>query len=302
MTILVIGGSGVIGSKLVDEIKKQKQSVFFTFLKNNRHTNEGNFLDITQKEQTVTLIKKLKPKIIIHTTALTNVDLCETDKQLAESINVHGIENVVAGAKEISSKIVFVSTSAVFNGKKDRYTEDDKMSPISHYGLTKAKGEEIVKESSLPYLILRTDQPYCWAEKWQHTNSVLRVLDTLKSGKKLKEITDWYNTPTYVPDFANIALRLVDSNEEGIFHLVGPDFLNRYDFSLKVCQFFGLNKNMIMPINSNEFGLPAKRANVRLLTERLQRIRIQMIGIERGLHSMHNLDHRNCCFMENKDD
>jgi dTDP-4-dehydrorhamnose reductase len=286
MTILVVGGSGVIGSKLVDQIKKQKQSVFFTFLKNNPNSNEGMFLDITQKKQTIDLIKKIKPKIIIHTTALTNVDLCETDKQLAESINVHGIENIVAGAKEITSKIVFVSTSAVFDGKKDSYVEDDKTSPISHYGLTKVKGEEIVKKSNLPYLILRTDQPYCWIEKWQHTNSVLRVLDTLRAGKKFREIADWYNTPTYVPDFVNIALRLVDSNEEGIFHLVGPDFLNRYDFSLKVCEFFGLDTRMVVPINSNELGLPAKRANARLISNRLERLGIRAMGSDQGLHSM----------------
>lgn len=285
MTILVIGGSGVIGSKLVDHIKKQKKDVFFTFLKNKPAVNGGYFLDIMQKKQTVDLIKKIKPEIIIHTTALTNVDLCETNKQLAESINVHGLENVIMGAKHVDSKMVFVSTSAVFDGKKEGYVEEDRTKPISYYGLTKAKGEEMVIGSGLSYLILRTDQPYCWTEKWQHTNSVLRVIDTLKAGKKLREITDWFNTPTYVPNFVDIAVRLIDE-ERGIFHLVGMDFLSRYDFSLRVCEVFGLDKNMVTPIKSEELGLPAKRSNVKLLTDKLERLGTQMMNIDQGLHSM----------------
>ena len=107
-------------------------------------------------------------------------------------------------------------SAAVFSGNKKENFEEDNTDPISNYGITKVVGEEIVQKSNLSYLILRTDQPYCWPEKWQHTNSVKRVIETLKSNTTLKEITDWCNTPTYVLDFVRATEKLIQNNETGI--------------------------------------------------------------------------------------
>nr|WP_081477550.1 sugar nucleotide-binding protein [Candidatus Nitrosarchaeum limnium] len=183
--------------------------------------------------------------------------------------------------------MVFVSTSAVFSGNKKENYEDDSLDPISNYGITKKIGEEIIQKSSLPYLILRTDQPYCWVEKWQHTNSVLRVIETLKSGTILKEIADWLNTPTYVPDIVKSTAKLIQINETGIFHLTGPDFINRYDLAILTAEIFCLKKEMIQPINSKELGLAAKRSNVKLNNEKTcKKTGILFLGIKDGLIDM----------------
>ena len=286
MKILVIGGSGVIGFNLIKNLKSTND-VYYTFLKNRIFEPNGYQLDIANKEDTINLISKIKPDVIIHTSALTNVDRCETEKQLASSINVEGTKNIVEGAKKFKSKIVFVSTSAVFSGNKKENFEDDIPDPISNYGITKAIGEKIVQNSDLTYLILRTDQPYCWPEKWQHTNSVLRVIETLKSGTVLKEITDWYNTPTYVSDFVRATTKLMQINETGIFHLVGPDFINRYDLALLTTEIFGLKKEMIQPIDSKEINSGAKRSNVKLSNEKIvKKTGILFSGIKDGLIDM----------------
>lgn len=286
MKILVIGGSGVIGFNLIKNLKNT-DDVCYTFLKNKIFEPNGYQLDITNKENTINLINKINPDVVIHTAALTNVDKCETEKQLANSINVEGTKNIVEGAKKNKSKIVFVSTSAVFSGNKKENFEDDITDPISNYGFTKKNGEEIVQNSDLPYLILRTDQPYCWPEKWQHTNSVLRVIETLKSGTTLKEIADWFNTPTYVTDFVRSTTKLIQINETGIFHLVGPDFINRYDLALLTADIFCLKKEMIQAINSKELGLIAKRSNVKLNNEKIgKKTGILFFGIKDGLIDM----------------
>jgi dTDP-4-dehydrorhamnose reductase len=266
---------------------KNTNDVYYTFFKNRISEPNGYQLDIANKEDTINLISKIKPDVIIHTSALTNVDKCETEKQLASSINVEGTKNIVEGAKKIKSKIVFVSTSAVFSGNKKENFEDDITDPISNYGITKVVGEEIVQNSDLPYLILRTDQPYCWPEKWQHTNSVLRVIETLKSGTTLKEITDWFNTPTYVPNFVRATTKLIQINQTGIFHLTGPDFINRYDLAMLTADTFCLKKEMILPINSKELGLVAKRSNVKLNNEKIgKKTGILFFGIKDGLIDM----------------
>ena len=268
MKILVMGGSGVIGFNLVKYFDKSNKDVEFTYLTNKPKFSKGHCVNIIQKKTTVELIAKINPDIVIHAIALTNVDLCETNNKLAYSINVHGTENIIEGCKIAGSKIIYISTSFVFDGKKQQYFEDDETSPSTYYVVTKNIGEQLVIKSELPYLILRTDQPYCWIESWQHTNSVLRVIDTLQSNKILKEIEDWYNTPTYVPDFVSVTEKLIDKNMTGIFHVVGPDFISRYNMSLKVAEIFNLNKNMIEPITSDTLNLAVKRVNINLNNEK----------------------------------
>lgn len=286
MKILVIGGSGVLGFNLIKYLKKLNE-VHYTFYKNKISEPNGYELNIADKEKTVNLINDINPDVIIHTAALTNVDRCETEKELANSINVVGTKNIIEGAKKSNSKIIFVSTSAVFSGNKKENFEEDITDPISNYGITKVIGEKAIQQSGLPYLILRTDQPYCWPEKWQHTNSVKRVIETLKSNSLLKEIEDWYNTPTYVIDFVKAVIKLIQNNENGIFHLVGPDFLNRVEWALITAEIFKLKKEMIKSINSKELGLEAKRSNVRLNNEKInKKIKISFLGVKEGLIDM----------------
>lgn len=286
MKILVIGGSGVLGFNLIKYLKKLNE-VHYTFYKNKISEPNGYELNIADKEKTVNLINDINPDVIIHTAALINVDRCETEKELANSINVVGTKNIIEGAKKSNSKIIFVSTSAVFSGNKKENFEEDITDPISNYGITKVIGEKAIQQSGLPYLILRTDQPYCWPEKWQHTNSVKRVIETLKSNSLLKEIEDWYNTPTYVIDFVKAVIKLIQNNENGIFHLVGPDFLNRVEWALITAEIFKLKKEMIKSINSKELGLEAKRSNVRLNNEKInKKIKISFLGVKEGLIDM----------------
>lgn len=289
MKILVIGGSGIIGSKIIRKFVESKNDVIYTYYENKLNVGIGHRLDIRKKDETIDFISKVNADLVIHTAALTNVDLCETDKKLADSINVKGTENVITGCQKTNSKIVYISTSFVFNGEKNKYFEEDEPSSTTYYGLTKLKGEEIVKSSKLSFLILRTDQPYDWKEKWQRNNSVLRVLQTLQEGKTLNEIIDWYNVPTYIPNFVNALENLINFNLLGIYHVCGSNFVNRYEWALVTAKVFGLNENMIKSISSETLNFPAKRVNVNLSNEKLfQKTKIKMMGIEEGLKSMKN--------------
>jgi len=288
LKICVIGGSGVIGSKLVKYFANKKLDVKYTYLKNKIPDFQGGYkLDITDRKSTLSLLDKIDPDVVIHTAALTNVDLCETNKTLATKINVEGTRNVIDGCKIKNRKLVYVSTSAVFDGKKKQYFENQPTSPLNHYGYTKLVGEKLVANSDLSYLILRTDQPYGWNEKWQHTNSVLRVINAIQSGEILKEITDWYNTPTYDYDFAKATFELLRKKLTGTFHVVGPEFVNRFGWALKIPEVFNLDKNMIKPIKAESLSLPAKRVNVKLSNQKLvQDLGFQMCGIKEGLIKM----------------
>ena len=291
MKYLIIGGTGVIGYKILQHIRKEDSSVKFTFLNNKEILKNSHFLNIENLIETKNLIKKISPDIVIHCSALSNIDFCENNKKKAESINVLGTKNIVEGCKESNSKIVYISTSFVFDGKK-KYSENDNTSPSTFYGFTKFKGEEIIKDSNLPFLILRTDQPYSWIEQWQHTNSVIRVIDSLKKKKIFYEVNDWYNVPTYVPDFVNATMKLIKLKKEGVFHVSGSDFLNRYDWAILTAKIFQLNPDLIKAINSSSLNLSAKRVNGNLSNEKLFReTGIKMRGIKEGLMEMFKAKH-----------
>lgn len=286
MKILIVGGSGVLGYNLIKFLKKDYE-VSYTFLKNKIDESNGYNLDIIDKIKTKEVISKINPNIIIHCSALTNVDQCEENEQLAYSINVDGVKNIIEASKIINSKLVYVSTSAVFSGNKSEYFEEDDTDPISIYGKTKEEAEKIIENSGLEYLILRTDQPYFWFEKWQHTNSVMRVIDTLKTEKIMYEVTDWENTPTYVPDFVKATKKLLELKKKGIFHLVGPDFVNRYDWALLTAEIFGLQQSKIQRINSKQINVKAKRSNVKLNNNKItSETKMKFLGIREGLIEM----------------
>lgn len=289
MRVLVTGGTGVIGYKLVKFLVSSGDEVFYTFLSNGHDVSGAlpHKLDITDRETMIEFIRKLKPDVVIHTAALTKVDLCETNHQLADKINIEGTRNVVDACKQSGSKIVFISTSAVFDGKKDAYLEEDATNPQYYYGFTKAEGEKIVKNSGQDYLILRTDQPYCWVESWQHDNSVLRVLNKLNASEIIRDVVDWYNTPTFVDNFVEVTIQLMKKGKIGIYHVVGSDYLNRYEMAMKVATVFGKENTLVQPMNSGELKLPTKRVNVNLKTQKAQEDSgLKLMGFEEGLNAM----------------
>ena len=126
MKICIIGASGVIGSKLFQYLSDNGHDVIGTY---NSHKLENIRkcvqLDIRDRSLTMNFLEKNNPDIIIHTSAITNVDLCETDQEIAYSVNVNGTKNIVDGCKLINKKIIYISTSYVFDGTKLEYFEDD---------------------------------------------------------------------------------------------------------------------------------------------------------------------------------
>ena len=285
--ILVIGGSGMVGHQLVKFFIENEYYVNFTFNEKVIHNNYSVPLNITDSIMTEKVIAKFNPDIVINCAALTGVDFCETNHELADELNIRGTQNIVSACIKNSSKLVQISTSYVFDGKKSIYIESDETLGATYYGYTKMKSEKIIKNSALEYLILRTDQPFGWTEKWQKTNSVLRVIDNMKITGSLNEIEDWYNTPTYLKDFVSATNSLISKESTGIFHVVGPDFINRYDWAKIVCDVFDLDQSKINPIPSSSLNLAAKRANIRISNKKLEKeIGIKMKGVRSAAEDM----------------
>jgi len=289
MKVLIIGGFSGIGSKIVKLMMKKKYDVFATFLPHETPPDncKTDLLDITDKTKTMELLKKVRPDIVVHTAAVPSMDECETDKEKAWKVNVEGTRNIVDGCKAVNAKIAYISTSAVFDGRKNLYHEDDQTNPVNNYGRTKLEGEKIVSNSGLPFLIARIDHPYGWVNKEQKQNTVTKTIADLTAGKIHNGVIDWYNTPTFLDNCAEVIASLLEKNKNGIYHAVGSDYINRYDFALKIAEVFALDKNLIKPKSSKDFTLPAKRGNCHLSNKKAEKESgVKFVGIEEGLKIM----------------
>jgi dTDP-4-dehydrorhamnose reductase len=251
MRIFITGGSGLLGSKIA-EIALRKHEVYAGYCHNKPEFGEPIKFDLT-KDTDLEVVYKIKPEVIIHTAALTNVDECETDKELAYRINAEGTKRVAAIAKELETFLVYVSTDYVFSGDKGMYKEDDEPNPISYYGYTKLMGEKYCDYVARPCVI------YGAKPASGKINFALWLIDKLRNREEVKIVTDQFITPTLTTNFAKMLLEVAERELKGIFHLAGTTRVSRYDFALRIADKFGLDKDLVIPSRMVELRWIASR-------------------------------------------
>ncbi len=246
MKIIITGATGLLGSELSSYLKEKRYEIIEWNSKNQ---------DITDINNTIKNIKKIRPEVIIHLAAFTNVDECEENKGKAFLINTQGSWAITLGAKEINCKLIYFSTDYVFDGNKDTpYYENDLPNPINYYGMTKYLAEKKIVETLKKYFIVRTS--LLFGKKRE--NFVLRIYEKGKKEKEIKVPSDVISSPTYVKDLLLPVENLLKSEEYGIYHIVNSDYSSRYDLAKEIVKVANLNCEII-PITQKESGWKAKR-------------------------------------------
>lgn len=287
MRYLVIGGSGILGSALV-RLLSVSGDVAYTYNRNSMAIGQARSfrLDLTDTSTVARLVRDVSPQAVFHTAANTNVDWHEREKDMAYKINVAATEAIARETAAIGAKLVYFSTAFVFPGGRRAFSEEDAPAPINHYGLMKKLGEDAARKNP-DHLILRPDQIYGWPLESQKQTFVSSVLGRLERGEKAEVCEDWYNCPTYAEDLASASCMLVRMGKSGTYNAVGSTFLNRYEWALKIAAVFGMDRSLVVPIDSSRLNLPAKRPNVRLSNAKLLRdTGVEMKGVDEGLAAM----------------
>ncbi len=259
--ILITGANGLLGQKLVKDFSKWN-SVLATGRQNRFAIKEKQFfyrsLDITDKKQVETVIGDFRPELIINTAALMAVDACEEKKELAWAVNVEGVKNLIEESLKHEIKLVQISSDYVFDGKAGPYSEEDAPLPLNYYGGTKLQAEEILQDSELPHLVIRSNVIY-GKGLGVKKNFFLWVHENLKQKKQIKVVTDQFNNPTLADNLSILILEATERNLNGILNLAGTEYLSRYDFALKIAQHFDLNKSLIKPVTTKDLEQKAAR-------------------------------------------
>ncbi len=275
MKLLIIGASGVLGSRLFNDAIKKEWNTIGTYCS---HECVGlSYLDVRDKNSLEKIFNLFKPEAVVMAGGITDVDLCTLKPKLAMDVNIKGTMNLVKKIKEYGSKLIYISTDYIFDGENGPYKEDDKPNPINIYGRTKLEAENIIKSKLKDYLIVRTAQLYGVAERSsaQNSNFTLKIIHNMRNNKKVYAADDLYSTPTYAGSLSEIIIKLIEKKADGIYHGAGAEFLNRYDYVNKIADIFGLNKNLIQEVKLKDLKLKAVRPKKGgLKTEKIKKEKI----------------------------
>ena len=250
--LLVLGGSGLVGSAVIGSAVNDYDVIFSYNTNNIIIPNTESFqIDLLNDDSKIeTLIQNYKPDIVLHTIAHSSVDLCEIDHDIANRLHIDTTKKIANICASINSKLIFLSTDAVFEGQLNKqYCETDIPNPINYYGKTKLEAEKIVLNTSSNNVVLRTSVIYGWHEKSRFTNW---ILDYLKDGKPVDPFSDQFNTPTLIDDLVKVILKIIDKNISGLYHATGKTCLNRYQFAILLAKRFSYDVSLIHSVTKLE--------------------------------------------------
>ncbi|WP_298733762.1 SDR family oxidoreductase [uncultured Chitinophaga sp.] len=264
MKVLITGSNGLLGQHLIPLfIADERYEVIAAGRGVNRlPSRQGYTYESVNLRNTVSvqqLVEKHRPDIIIHAAAMTQVDECERNKDACWDTNVAATRYLIQAAEKYNAFFLFLSTDFIFDGLEGPYREDDAPNPLSYYGASKVAAERMIRNSKLPWAIVRTVLVYGTAIDMQRSNIITWVKNNLQQGKKIKVVDDQWRTPTLVQDLAEGCKLVADKQATGIFHISGNEMLSPYEMAVQTAQFFKLDLRLIEKVNAKSFVQPAKR-------------------------------------------
>lgn len=275
MRIIITGSSGMLGKELCQTLPKEwevvgiHRRVVHQCPRLRREastsapvTSHELICDITDPSIIDNIIR-LKPDVIIHTAAKTDVDGCELEPDEAYKINVQGTKNIALAAKKSKATIIYLSTDYVFDGEKGSpYIESDKPNPINVYGRTKLEGEiEVTNIAPSSFFIIRT--AYLFGEG--RANFVSHIVDSARTKKTINVWQDQIGSPTYAKDLAGAIYKIVQGAQSGIYHITNTGSCSRYEFAKNVLEYLKIDDIILHPLRFSDDNRPARRPLVSAL-------------------------------------
>jgi dTDP-4-dehydrorhamnose reductase len=206
--------------------------------------------DITDPTQIMKTVVQYRPDLVLHGAAMTDVDGCERDPDLAFRVNTLGTQNIALACGRCGASMVHVSTNDVFDGKLGRpYYEWDTPSPQSVYARSKAGAEFYVRTLLNRFYIVRT----AWLYARGGNNFVTKISAAADKYGALRVVTDEVSAPTYAPDLARAIGQLVHTEHFGIFHFSNSGICSRYDWALKILELSGRGHVPVEPITGDQW-------------------------------------------------
>jgi dTDP-4-dehydrorhamnose reductase len=262
--VLITGSNGLLGQKLLDlYLTIEDVELIATARGENRYPRREGYkyasMDITNESSVNSVVEQYSPDCIINTAAMTNVDICETEKEGCDSLNVDAVSYLVNAANKCDAHLIQLSTDFIFDGKNGPYKEEDEPNPLSYYGDSKLKAENIVRQKANKWSIARTVLVYGIVHDMSRSNIVLWAKGALEKGQPINVVDDQFRSPTLAEDLAKGCQLIEEKEAEGIFNISGKDQMSILEIVERVANYFELDKSIINTISSTTLNQAAKR-------------------------------------------
>lgn len=239
---LVIGAGGLVGSSLMVALEANGWDV--TGTTHSASTSaQIQQLDIRDVRAVARLTQDAKPMTVLLPAALTDVDGCEREPEMARSVNVDAALNVANATNAVGARLVYFSTDYVFDGRSGPYSEADEPAPLNVYGKTKLEAERIVQRLVPDHIIIRTTIVYGWDRT--SNNFAMQVWRRLSAGEGMTVPADQIGTPTLVDYLAEVTVRLLELGHRGIVNVAGADRISRAELARRFARAFALDDSLV---------------------------------------------------------
>ena len=264
MKILITGTNGLLGQKLLHKLRADNYfELIATSKGENRVSNKKGYtyisLDVTNKEDVERIILAQKPHVVINTAAMTNVDLCEEQKKECDLLNVDAVTYLADSCLRIDAHLIQISTDFIFDGEDGPYKEQDMPNPLSYYGLSKLKSEQLLQDHDVKWTILRTIIVFGIGENLSKGNIVLWAKDALAKEESLNIVDDQFRAPTLAEDLADICILAARKKALGIFNASGKDIMSIYELVERVAKYYGNTTDNLNKISTATLNQKALR-------------------------------------------
>jgi len=257
MKFLVTGSAGLVGSQVVKDLTKQNHTVFSCYHDEISDYGIATNLDLTNLNDIKTITSKINPDVIIHLAAMTGVDQCEAEQDLAMKININATEILAKQAAKHQAFFVYVSTDYVFDGIHGMKKEDDSPNPLGFYGKSKLEGELTLNKLASSWCIARTSTPFGVNPKKK--SFPLWIKESLEAKKEIPVLVDQFTSPTYVSNLSKMLIEVATRQITGVIHLAGATRISRYNLAEIVADKLSLDKKFLIPTKTDEMNWKAQR-------------------------------------------
>jgi dTDP-4-dehydrorhamnose reductase len=269
--LLIVGASGFVGSWLALAAGPD-----FTVIRGSRNppaASDAVAIDIGDATSVRTAFDQARPAIVILLAALSDIDRCERERDLAERINFYGAQNVARECGERGLRLLYTSTDAVFDGSKHIYYEHDEPTPLNWYGQTKVRAERVVRELAPSAAIVRLSLVLGRGAESPGNSYLEKVIGNLRAGNPIVTPTFEFRNPIDVGTLCEFLLELAPRRDAtGIFHIGASDKMSRYDLARAIASHLGFDASLIVPQQEPSADRAPRGRDDFLVTERIRAI------------------------------
>lgn len=282
--LLVTGGSGFLGQVILQSAAENFES-FGTWTSNKIDLLGVQFIpmNLLDENQIIHCFEQVRPDIVIHCAAFTNVDDCEFNRKDSYQANVNATETIARWACKKNVRLIYTSSDMVFDGRQKLYKETDFVDPINYYGQTKLEAEKKVLENYPEAVVARMALMY--GESPTKSSFSSQLLKRFRNGETINIFNDQYRSPLWIQNAADALLELSSTETMGVIHLAGPDRVDRFTFSKYLAELHGIPLSQLNPLSVDAVQLKAQRPRDVSMDISLAKsiLKTRLLGYQEGL-------------------